>query len=164
MKGIVVGIDCSPLAEVPLRWALREAALRSVPLTVVHAWSSEGCDPRGSDSSADVACEAARVLVTRVQREEEPVDVYLDVAEGRPADILVRRSASADLLVVGTRGLDTLAGALLGSVSQRCVTQATCPVVVVRGDDVDERESIEVLERLPRAEAASGPRWDTPLE
>jgi nucleotide-binding universal stress UspA family protein len=164
MKGIVVGIDCTPLAAVPLRWALREAALRNVPLTVVHAWSSDGCDPRGSSSPADVACEAARKLVTRVQGEEEPVDVYLDVAEGRPADILVRRSASADLLVVGTRGLDTLAGALLGSVSQRCVTQATCPVVVVRGEDVDERESIEVLERLPRAEAVGTPHWDTPLE
>jgi nucleotide-binding universal stress UspA family protein len=164
MNGIVVGVDCSPESEPVLRWALREAALRQVPLTVVHAWSSAVGDPRRGGSSSELAFDAARELVCRVQASEKPVDVYLDVAEGRPADVLVRRSASAELLVVGTRGLDTLAGALLGSVSQRCVTQATCPVVVVRGEDVDERESIEVLERLPRAEALSTSRWDTPLE
>ncbi|MDP3973124.1 MAG: universal stress protein [Candidatus Nanopelagicales bacterium] len=38
----------------------------------------------------------------------------------------------ADLIVVGSRGLGGFRGVLLGSVSQRCVSHAQCPVVIVR--------------------------------
>lgn len=46
---------------------------------------------------------------------------------------LLDASAGAELLVVGNRGHGGFVGALLGSVSQHCLHQATCPVVVVRG-------------------------------
>jgi nucleotide-binding universal stress UspA family protein len=41
-------------------------------------------------------------------------------------------SRQADLLVVGHRGHGAFTGMLLGSVSMHCVTNAACPVVVVR--------------------------------
>jgi nucleotide-binding universal stress UspA family protein len=47
--------------------------------------------------------------------------------------VLVNESEGADLLVVGNRGHGAFHGMLLGSVSIHCVTNATCPVVVVRG-------------------------------
>ena len=34
--GVVVGTDGSPSSEVAVKWAAREAAMRHVPLTVVH--------------------------------------------------------------------------------------------------------------------------------
>jgi nucleotide-binding universal stress UspA family protein len=94
-----------------------------------------------------------RDFVRGIQAEEDPVDVYLDVVEGSPAEALLARSAGAELLVVGSRGLDGLAGALLGSVSQRVVSQSRCPVVVVRGAEaLGGSESVELLELLPRPE------------
>jgi nucleotide-binding universal stress UspA family protein len=39
------------------------------------------------------------------------------------------------MLVVGARGLGGLAGMLLGSVSDKCVRHAACPVLVTRSSD-----------------------------
>jgi nucleotide-binding universal stress UspA family protein len=45
--------------------------------------------------------------------------------------VLLDEAASADLLVVGSRGLGGFAELLLGSVSHECAQHATCPVVIV---------------------------------
>ena len=61
------------------------------------------------------------------------VDVRTSVEEGKnPAEVLIDRSAEADLLVVGSRGHGGFIGMLLGSVSQHLVAHANCPVVIVR--------------------------------
>ena len=39
--GIVVGVDESPAAKVAVQWAARDAELRKIPLTLVHATSPE---------------------------------------------------------------------------------------------------------------------------
>lgn len=54
---------------------------------------------------------------------------------GSPAEQLVAASDEASLLVVGSRGIGSFRGMLLGSVSMHCVQQAHCPVVVVRHED-----------------------------
>ncbi len=53
---------------------------------------------------------------------------------GNPADAILEHVAKAtpDLIVVGTRGLSRGSRMLLGSVSSRLVTEAPCPVLVVR--------------------------------
>lgn len=56
------------------------------------------------------------------------------VVQGPPPVVLVDASRRARLLVVGSRGHGELAGMVIGSVSQHCVTHAHCPVVVVRGE------------------------------
>ena len=53
---------------------------------------------------------------------------------GDPAQeiITVAQDRQADLIVVGSRGRGRLAGLLLGSVAQKVMSLAHCPVVVVR--------------------------------
>lgn len=55
--------------------------------------------------------------------------------EGSPADRIVRaaKSRRADLIVMGTHGRSGLAKFFLGSVAERVVATAPCPVLTVRG-------------------------------
>ncbi len=60
------------------------------------------------------------------------------VDEGVAWDRIVRAAAEhrCDVLVVGNRGRTGLAHALVGSVAERVVRHATCPVLVVRAGPV----------------------------
>jgi nucleotide-binding universal stress UspA family protein len=60
-------------------------------------------------------------------------NVAVEVAIGDPAEqILAFATAEkADLIVLGSRGHGRLAGLLLGSVAQKVVAHASCPVLVV---------------------------------
>jgi nucleotide-binding universal stress UspA family protein len=62
-------------------------------------------------------------------------DVQARAAEGSPADVLIRESHGADLLVVGSRGHGGFHTMLLGSTSIQCVMHATCPVTVVHSTE-----------------------------
>jgi nucleotide-binding universal stress UspA family protein len=57
-----------------------------------------------------------------------------EILEGPPAEAIlsVAEVRNVDLIVMGTRGLGRLKGALLGSQSQKVVSHANCPVLLVR--------------------------------
>lgn len=63
-----------------------------------------------------------------------PCKVHTELIEGSPAqaiiDVAVTRKS--DIIVMGSRGLGTLAGLLLGSTSQKVVAHAPCPVLIIR--------------------------------
>ncbi len=63
-----------------------------------------------------------------------PAEIPTKMLEGPAADAIigVAKTHHSDLIVMGSRGLRRLAGALLGSNSQRVVSEAPCPVLVVR--------------------------------
>ena len=140
MERIVVGVDDSPQAAAALRWALEEARLHHASLAVVHAWLFP--------VAGDVPGAAVDTLATDLERGAgELLDRVVDAAVGADAGVklerrvlegaagaaLVAAAADADLLVVGSRGRGGFAGLLLGSVAQRCLHHAPCPVVVVPG-------------------------------
>lgn len=141
---IVVGVDGSASSERALHWALRQAKLTGATVEAVTAWHfpfiSGGYTwpPTGiMVSAADFRKIAERVLADTVSRATSgdlPAPVTQEVLEGDAAAVLIRESAGAELLVVGSRGHGGLAEAMLGSVGQHCVHHAACPVVIVRGD------------------------------
>jgi nucleotide-binding universal stress UspA family protein len=91
------------------------------------AYKVEGSTP------ADDALRAARDhAVTAGARDIDQVAV-----EGDPVDTLARLAAErkADLLVIGNRGLNSLAGRILGSVPANLSHRAPCDVLIVRTTD-----------------------------
>lgn len=83
----------------------------------------------------DPSQRATEDLLTVIKAElgEDPlVPVQPLVKQGNAAQVLIKQSADADLLVVGTRGRGGFRGLVLGSVSQHVAASAKCPVTVVR--------------------------------
>jgi len=139
MRRIVVGVDDSRGARAALDWALDEARRQGARVEVLHAFEVEVAWIDGAEIErwSQIQRQAAEAALSKVVEDAaSPASVEVDarVVEGNPVTVLVEASQHADLLVVGSRGRGGLRGLLLGSVSQRCVERADCPVVVVPED------------------------------
>jgi nucleotide-binding universal stress UspA family protein len=138
---IVVGVDGSPLSREALRWAAREAELRSCPLDVVYGWQIS-TEPRPPGEWGGVAPplsafqEQAEGKVRDIITEELPdgltCEVTVHALHKPPGRALLSFCGSADMLVVGSRPHGRLATWLVGSVSDDTLKGASCTVVVVR--------------------------------
>lgn len=62
------------------------------------------------------------------------VDVHEELLSGPAAEeiIKVAQVRASDLIVMGSRGLGALASLLLGSITQKVISHAPCPVMVIR--------------------------------
>ena len=62
------------------------------------------------------------------------IDVHEELLEGPEAEAIlaVAETRQADLIIMGTRGLSSLQGLLLGSVAHKVIHHASCPVMVAR--------------------------------
>jgi nucleotide-binding universal stress UspA family protein len=124
-KPVVVGVDGSERSLMAASWGAAEASRRQLPVHLVLV----NDDP----ARADYAENAVHNAGQRCRKAAPEVDVTEDVAPGHPVEDLVRRSRSAEMIVVGSRGHGQFADALLGSVSTSVATHSACPVVVIRG-------------------------------
>jgi nucleotide-binding universal stress UspA family protein len=145
MGKIVVGVDGSDVSKAALRWAVDEAQLRHATVEAVHAWlplpivASDVAPVPGQASAADLISslpplqDAAQQLVRRaVDEVGGDVKVEAMAVEGPAAQVLIERSRTAELVVVGSRGHGGFVGLLLGSVSLQVAHHALCPVVIHR--------------------------------
>ena len=122
----MAGIDGSPADQIAIRWAIAEAASLRTQLRLIHAMQP-------GDSASEAGDVVSKALA--LARELAPaVDVDPRIENGSPSTILVKASGDAKLVVIGSRGLGLMAGALLGSTGLDLAANARCPVVVVRPD------------------------------
>ncbi len=132
---VTAGLDGSRESVAAARWAAREAALRGVPLALVHVeeWlerpplpvASSEVQRRWTDGLLREASE-------EIQRLYPDLEITSRRLSGIAATALARAAASSDMLVLGSRGLGSIAGFLLGSVGADTVAAADQPVVLVR--------------------------------
>jgi nucleotide-binding universal stress UspA family protein len=84
---------------------------------------------------AEVRDAAARRIEKAARKVQDAgVECKTHVVHAPAADAIVEaaRAVSADLIVMGTRGLTGFKHALLGSVAERVVRLSSCPVLTVR--------------------------------
>jgi nucleotide-binding universal stress UspA family protein len=138
---IVVGVDGSGHSRVALKWAADEAKRRGSWLRILHARSKgPECVPAWYSSESSELSPGEAIIdeaVALVATRHPSVVARGEVVDRPAAPVLTRASRSAELLVVGARGLGGFDELLLGSVSDQCVQYAGCPVAVVHSDSDD---------------------------
>ena len=143
--GVIVGVDGSAASNVAVCWAARDAAMRRVPLTVVHMVSAVVPTVPQMPVSAGVAVwqeeEGRQILEQAVKVAEDAVkkdrgtEIKSELRCAPPVPTLVKMSEDAEMVVVGSNGRGSVARFLLGSVSSSVVRSARCPVAVIRDED-----------------------------
>jgi nucleotide-binding universal stress UspA family protein len=138
----LVGIDGSPSGDKALRYAIelaaaRGARLRVVTVTDISMTRASALVGAGFQFVVPSAEEAAREALGDAREALESAEsksscAVLPLAD--PAHGLVHEAVKcgAGLIIVGSHGRRGLARALLGSVAEKVVREAPCPVLVVR--------------------------------
>lgn len=130
---ILVGIDGSENAERALAWALDEAEVRGVRVRAVLTWTYLGQKGGGLGplTTEEHAQEYLAEFVDRVAGERRGLIDAVCVNDLPAQGLLEQAESGAAMLVVGSRGLGSVKGILLGSVSRTVVERSPIPVVVV---------------------------------
>ena len=136
MRTIVVGYDGSEHSDRALERAI-ELAHEGAELIVVSAAGLTRAGGMAGAVEVDPGeAEQARESLDKAQgkMQEKGINARTIEAHGDPADMIVQQAkeAGAELIAVGTRGLNAAQRALLGSVSTKVVHHAECDVLVVR--------------------------------
>jgi nucleotide-binding universal stress UspA family protein len=135
---VVVGVDGSKPSQRALRWGAYLAATFGAGLDAVSAWEFPstygwGQIPSDWDPDQDMS-KALDATIKEVFGDQPPAGLRRLVNEGGAAKVLLDASRGAIMLVVGSRGHGGFAGLLLGSVSSNVAEHASCPVLVIHGD------------------------------
>ncbi|HYZ17617.1 MAG TPA: universal stress protein [Candidatus Acidoferrum sp.] len=143
---ILVAVDGSAPAKAAARAALRLAAAIGGRLIFCHTIESESvlAYALASGGDAERLLDARRRdghdLMDSVCEEARDAGLQADLAlvEGAAVDAILAAACarSADLIVLGTHGRHGVERLTLGSVAERVVRDARCPVLTVHADEV----------------------------
>jgi nucleotide-binding universal stress UspA family protein len=135
-KKICCGVDFSDLSRVAMDQAAYLARVFEADLTLVHVYE---LPPAGTEEAQHPRrlVEGAAIKLSEWRNQAEFLaarPVATSLREGHAGAELVRfaREGRFDLVVVGTAGRTGMKHMLLGSVAERVVREAPCPVLVIR--------------------------------
>ena len=140
IKKILAPTDFSESAREAVSYAVELASTFGAQLTLFHAYQTpayllpEGSILAGSDLIVDIMNRASEALEAAKKELEGKVPVDTLLVEGLPFVQIVTAAQEGgyDLIVMGTHGRTGLRHVLLGSVAERVVRRAECPVLTVR--------------------------------
>lgn len=137
-KRIIAAVDGSEHSYRALQCAKELAECFGADLYLVHIFPHTS-DVLGYDEYEKLVArrESAGQEILQEARQklgDTSVTMHEELLEGPEAEAIlaVAETRQADLIVMGTRGLSTLQGLLLGSVSHKVIRHANCPVTLCR--------------------------------
>ncbi|MFE6922432.1 universal stress protein [Nocardia sp. NPDC057663] len=142
IQPVLAAVDGSSSSYQAAAWAAVEATLHHLPLHILTSGAVQtGFGPGISLGEADLEwlrVDAERVVgeaerVARAAVPDQDLTITTEVSFELAAPLLIERSRSAQILVVGSRGLGAFERGLLGSVSRAAAQHAHCPVAVIHG-------------------------------
>jgi nucleotide-binding universal stress UspA family protein len=150
---VVVGLGTVRHGIPELDWAAREAQSRNRPLHVVRAYHlSQATLPWESSTDRMIIGDLRRIAekhvrdaLTHVRTQWPEVTAEGAVIDGVPWDVLRDASQEADLTVLGSRHLNAVGCAVLGSVSTVVAAGGAGPIVVVGSPPGNPAENPEVV-------------------
>jgi nucleotide-binding universal stress UspA family protein len=144
MSGIIVGVDGSGHSQRALKFAMKEAVIRHMPLTVltvheaVRGYYSGAAiypdDPiRTEEARSAAQAETDKVLAGLDG--PHPESVTVKAVHGFPVEELINAGRDADMLVLGSRGAGGFTRLMMGSTADQVSRHAHCPVLIVPPED-----------------------------
>lgn len=143
ISSILVPTDFSPGADAALDWACELAQKMGASLELVHVYDPApfvgpwgyGVAPAMMEDIRKAAQAKLEDVLASVR--ERGLSVDGRVVSGTPAYAIVEVAdqLGVDLIAIGTRGLTGLKHVAVGSVAERTVRHANCPVTTVKADD-----------------------------
>jgi nucleotide-binding universal stress UspA family protein len=143
---ILVPVDFGPHSDRALRYATYLAARLGASVELVHvvdnpvasgAWTAEVYVPNLPQLLESLIGEANKRLTgMKSIVAGQGVEVETTVLTGQPAHTIVdhARARGFDLIVMGTHGRTGLSHMFVGSVAERVVRKAPCPVMTLRDE------------------------------
>jgi nucleotide-binding universal stress UspA family protein len=173
--GVVAGVDGSAASNAAVCWAAHEAAMRRIPLTLVHmvntampVWPRMPLTAEAGvwheDDGRRVLEEAVKIAEGSV-RTYRAVDVAGELRRSPPVPTLIEMSEEADMVVVGSTGRGAVERVLLGSVSSGVVRGASCPVAIIHDEEPSTPTSVKApvlvgIDASPASELAAAIAFD----
>ena len=157
LKKILVPHDFSDTSEAAVRYAIALAHSFGATLYLLHVSDKARFEmatefPLGLDGTLEDAIRERllKILSPRGQMEFKP---EFEFRSGSPAAEIVRfaKQRGIDLVVMGTHGRGFVAHAMMGSVAEKVVRTAPCPVLTVRHPQHEFVIPEETTEQVARA-------------
>jgi nucleotide-binding universal stress UspA family protein len=143
IERILVAVDFSPHSEKAFHYAIELAKRLGAKLALVHAYhvalpigspNQVAVPPQFWTDIRDAADRRLQETLRKAQGEGVHCEAHLTPMPPAPAIADTAAEIEADLIVMGTRGNTGLKHVLLGSVAERTLRLAECPVLTLRTD------------------------------
>ena len=160
VKKILAPVDFSDVSNQSLKAAASLAEQLGAKMVVLHAvepvyfagtmFGPEINVPQLVEEQRRAAASAMQDMIAGLRR--KGIDATGFVETGTPYDVILRTAEEkkCDLVVMGTHGRSGFSHLLLGSVAEKVVRYAKCPVLTVRGAEKAKPASVKTKRAAKR--------------
>jgi len=154
---VLVPTDFSPSSVPAFRYAVEWAKVFEAELTLLHVHSLQpgldidaGIAQKFLDEQRKIAREELEKLLTEA-RQQVP-GASMELLAGLPSECIcqIAREKKCDLIMMGTHGWTGFNRVLFGSVAERVIQRAPCPVLSIPHREEADISAMHPLQILPR--------------